>query len=71
MQALIRQAGRRAAYEQNVRLAPPCDRVSLYHDREGASTRETHHAKVDHDDSVPDPSRHFGGDGADGWFGFA
>ena len=38
-------------------------------DRKGAPTRETHHEKVDHDDSVAGPSRHFGGDGADArWF---
>src|ERR1700716_3655436 len=69
MQALNRQAERRAgASERNVRLAAPCDRTCRYHDREGAPTRETHHAKVDHDDSVAGPGRHFGGDCADGWF---
>ncbi len=40
-----------------------------YHESlEGAPTRETHHAKADHDDSVAGPDRHFGGDCADGWF---
>ena len=33
-----------------------------------APTREIHHAKADHDDSVAGPDRHFGGDCADGWF---
>src|SRR5882757_1707764 len=35
--------------------------------REGP-TRQTHHAKVDHDDSVAGPGRYFGGDCSDGWF---
>src|SRR5882757_8180893 len=69
MQALNRQAGATCwTSEQNVRLAAPCDRASRYHDHEGAPTRETHHAKVDHDDSVAGPGRHFRGDCADGWF---
>lgn len=34
----------------------------------GTATREIHHAKADHDGSVADPDRHFGGDCADGWF---
>ncbi len=38
-------------------------------DHKGAPTRETHHEKVDHDDSVAGPGRHFGGDGAHArWF---
>ena len=36
--------------------------------RERGPTREFHHAKADHDDSVAGPDRHFGGDCADGWF---
>jgi hypothetical protein len=66
-----RDGGREArarASQQNVRPAAPCDRARRYDDRKGDPTRETHHAKVDDDDSVPDPGRHFGGDGADGWF---
>ncbi|MGB6400150.1 MAG: hypothetical protein WBF73_31375 [Bradyrhizobium sp.] len=52
-----------------MRLAGPCDRASRYHYyREGVPNREAHHAKVDHDDSVAGPGRHFGGDCADGWF---
>jgi hypothetical protein len=35
-------------------------------DRAGGSTRETHHAKVYHDDSVAGRGRHVGGDCADG-----
>jgi hypothetical protein len=34
----------------------------------GPPTREIHHAKADHDDSVAGPDRHFGGDCADDWF---
>jgi hypothetical protein len=59
---------RAGASEQNVRLAAPCDRASRYHDREGAPTWETHHAKVNDDDSVAGPGRYFGGDCSDGWF---
>ena len=51
-----------------MRLAAPCDRASRYHDREGDPTRETHHAKADHDDNVAGPGRHFGGDCPCGWF---
>src|SRR5258708_40028362 len=59
---------RAGASEQNVMLAAPCDRASPHHDREGAPTRETHHAKVNHDDSFAGSGRHFGGNCADGWF---
>jgi hypothetical protein len=37
-------------------------------DGKGVPTRETHQAKIDHDDSVAGPGQHFGGDCADGWF---
>jgi hypothetical protein len=36
--------------------------------RLGAPTLETQHAKVDHDNSVAGPSRHFAGDCPGGWF---
>src|ERR1700736_4471236 len=34
----------------------------------GGPNWETHHAKIDHDDSVAGPCRQFGGDCAAGWF---
>src|SRR5260370_5332425 len=58
---------RSGASKQNVRLAASCDRASPHHDRKRGPTRETY-AKVDHDDSVAGPGRHFGRDCAAGWF---
>ena len=40
----------------------------ITNDREGGPTRKTHHAKVDHNDSLAGPGRHFGGDCSDGCF---
>src|ERR1700738_683860 len=63
-----RRASALGTSERKREVCAPCGRVIPLPTVRGAPTRETHHAKVNRDDSIAGPGRHFGGDCADGWF---